>query len=345
MKHIWEVDNLIDILNKPMTISFKTDGGFIQTSNENGIVFRQRSGSISKLGPVIDNIVRLTNGVYNDPINFLSNKKDILEKYNIVSFEFFNSFINPIAKLQFEPKNKMILHYAEKDGNPLNDFELVELSNLLDIDPPTVVWKGNLNEYQISFLTNFSDMLPEERLENDKSFYETFRMFFDINNKYIIDESEIIEGFVFNYDKGCFKIIDPQFKMIMNQHQQPKNNTLIECTVFELSRLLNNYFSDNKLLSGDIIDRLEKIFIDIINNYKINDLLEIVGHITKEKWHIVNLNLVRNNELKEKLEDDELRLLYRIFITNFYRKKRSSTQINISLLKNIVNPIIEKITK
>ena len=204
MKHLSSLKNPADVLNGNIKISQKIDGSSIIIKKENGKIKFFNRGCAAE----IDEVKQATSNMYNEAIeHFKSIKLIPLQDGDELHFEYFPSNINPVIPIMTRPKNNLVLLFQKTNAKNFNDKEM---SKVLKVSPPPVIFEGVLNNKQKDALLSKHFDASEIKKLNPK-----FKM-------YINDE--VSEGVVVTTENGeNYKVTDVNFtNQIMKKLEKAK---------------------------------------------------------------------------------------------------------------------------
>jgi len=235
---------------------------------------------------------------------------ELLNKTWWFCFEYFPD--NQPANINYErlPKNNLILTCILKGTKyKYNYNEIIEYSNLFDVDPLPVLYKGILSNKQLEIIE-----LYLRTSEKDSNF--------------IFGEK--------NFTYFFYKILNPQLKnsFLMNSNNYNDNieKLILKIDEEELSfELLNPLYKKlNMNTYTDYVDTYTLILLSFLNYIQLINLkIQKLKSLNKDDMYVELISLVYN-EYMENMEKDILKM--EIDIPEFFKNEKF--KINIDLIKN-----------
>jgi hypothetical protein len=235
---------------------------------------------------------------------------ELLNKTWWFCFEYFPD--NQPANINYErlPKNNLILTCILKGTKyKYNYNEIIEYSNLFDVDPLPVLYKGILSNKQLEIIE-----LYLRTSEKDSNF--------------IFGEK--------NFTYFFYKILNPQLKnsFLMNSNNYNDNieKLILKIDEEELSfELLNPLYKKlNMNTYTDYVDTYTLILLSFLNYIQLINLkIQKLKSLNKDDMYVELISLIYN-EYMENMEKDILKM--EIDIPEFFKNEKF--KINIDLIKN-----------
>ena len=239
-------DFLNKLLNEYLIVNEKVNGsflGFKKDRETDKFKFFNKRNEIGYIDRVLSRF-------YNDPIDYINSLPE--EKIQRIPANLYfgleyiantNSNVQDYGRL---PKNGLLLnfiHELNENGEVIKTIQdkgiLDEWAGFLEIDGPTIVFEGNLNDEQKVEIMDFVYASEEELMERfkTKSFIKYIISVLNPSFKESFLENSIvrdINGLVFRFYEGdrenpkvktfLAKMIDPLFKDRMNREDEKREN-------------------------------------------------------------------------------------------------------------------------
>ncbi len=389
IRHLREVHEkmgeefLTKLLNEYLIVNEKVNGsflGFKKNQETDRLKFFNKRNEIGYIDMVLSRF-------YNKPISHL-NSLPIEKLERIPSNLYFGmEYIsdNDSNRQDYDrlPKNGLLLnfvHELDENGEVVKTIQdkgiLDEWADFLEIDGPTIVFEGQLNDEQKVEIMDFVYSAEEQLMDKfktksfikyiisilNKDFKETF-----LENSIVRD----INGLVFRFYEGdrenpksktfLAKLIDPIFKNRMEKDDiKRENNKSQDYTwliVIDLMNFIESYdlkTIDNWKIAGDdfqerYVKFINKVFKDFIDKFKYKyDGLELnkPEFLNSEEFDL-NVEMINDPYVLDLIKESETyKEIYKILL-NFFRKKRKKTSsafFNASLTSQL-NLMVDKIKK
>jgi len=306
---------------------------------------------------------------YNQVFNYFHTlPEDITDMINTnwwFVFEYFPDNQPANVKYNRKPKNSLILTCLLKGSKHIyNIDELVEYSNLLNVDTLPVLYKGKLNEKQLEIISLFLNVS-----EKDLKFVfgeDNFAKFFysilnpNIENSFLMNDNEFndnIEKLIIRIDGNneySFELLNPIHKKL-----SLNNNTeyidIYSLIIINFLEYLQSIDIDKIKLSKLTKDQLYielicKVFNKYIDNVK-NDIISWVFHIPdffKEDKFKINIELIDNVKTVDIIKTDQkLEYTFKVLLGSYQKHRKKPigllTKQTVSLLNQTVDNINKKI--
>ena len=343
---------LVDkLFEKNVNISIKVDGSAFQISydkkNDN-IEYHKRSGSSSKIGPIIDDYTKMFAPKLNQAIEFFSEK-------------------NPQVFEEIK-KNKFLAIELLDSGHWVLLTAIDENDNIINAGPELEKKASNLNIFSVPFL--FDGMLTkdmkqqlldmctlDENTSNEDFVKLILKLFPQIekqNNRYheFLKNSEV-EGIVLTWDLdgkiAQYKIINPSFKkrheaeMTAEKEMAEKNRDALNGLIEFLADKLD---SEGEKLDENHLKSLELNFLKFISDVKfLNRLINVSAKVTpnQSKYFFLQTDKIsKDMQKKIKKHGTPLVTAFEQFIMTF-NKERKRNYIISKEFQERINAIINKI--
>lgn len=306
---------------------------------------------------------------YNKAINFFygldKHITALMPKSWHFVFEYFPD--NQPAHIEYkkEPKNSLILTGIVKGKKfKYSIEEILEFSNLLDVDPLPIIFHGKLNQKQKEGIKYFLHTSTNDLdyVFGDKSFAFFFYKLLDPTHEhsFLMDEGEYQE----NLHRLIIKTRDEDYRYEVLNPLYQKTVETIETDFTDIYTLIilnflsfvQNIEIDKLKLSGN---RFEEVYINLICklfNMYMNDSseeldkfeFEIPKFFNKEKFKI-NIDFINNQLSKKYIEqNDRFEYIFKCVLGSFKNKKTKEigvfTENSLLLFNNFIEKINTTIT-
>ncbi len=390
IRHLKEVhekmgdDFLNKLLNEYLIVNEKVNGsflGFKKNKETDKLKFFNKKNEIGYIDMVLSRF-------YNKPISHLDNlpveKLERIPASLYFGMEYISDNNSNLQEYGRLPKNGLLLnfiHEIDEEGNVVKTIQdkniLDEWADFLEIDGPTIVFEGQLNDDQKVEIMEFIYCPENELIEKfkTKSFIKYIISILNSDFKESFLENSIvrdINGLVFRFYEGdrenpkaktfLAKLIDPIFKNRMAKEDEIKkeNNKSQDYTwliVIDLMNFIESYdlktINNWKIEGGNFQERyikfINRVFREFIDKFKYKyDGLELnkPDFLDSEEFDL-NMEMINNPYVIDLIKDsDTNKEIYKILL-NFFRKKRkkSGSSFFNSDLTNQLNLLVEKIKK
>lgn len=313
------------------------------------------------------NFVDLATQKFYNPIYFFFNTlpqyiTNILNRNWWYCFEFLYDEFGSHTKYNKVPKNNLILTSIVKGNkHKFNYDEIVEYSNLFDVEPLPVIFKGELLPKQLEVIALFLKSSTEDLkfvFGNDnfaKFFYNILNI--NIENSFLMDDdfNDNLEKIIIRIngdDKFSFEVLNPLFKRNLsdNSTEYAQIFSLIIVNFLEFLQLKDIKKYKPKGLTKDemYINLISIIFNEYMDNIK-DDIknweISIPKFIKDDKFKI-NTNLVRNKITKEYVQSSEkIEYLFKIILGNFNKFRKKPMGLMTKSTIQLLNAKVEEINK
>lgn len=261
------------------------------------------------------------------------------------------------------PKNHLILTSIVKNGKHFFNYdEIVEYSNLFDVDPIPLIYKGKLISKQLEILRLF---LRTSREDLDFIFGEdNFAKFFysilnpNIKNSFLMNDdtfNDNLEKIIIKIDgndKYTFEILNPTYERNVdkNQTEHAQIFSLILVNFLEFLQLKNIEYYKPKGLTKDemYINLISVLFNDYIFNMK--DDIEtwdiIIPEFIKHDKFKINVNLIRNKETSDLIKSSpKIEYVFKIVLGSYHKLRKKPVGIMTKGTVELFNKMVERINK
>lgn len=362
-------DKYLDILfENVLTVYEDVQGSKIFVSYD-GKDFHIRTKSVNN-DPM--NVVELSlQKYYNKAINYLysldERVKSLLPKSWFFCFEYFPDEEPAHIKYDREPKNNLILTGIVK-GKKKKEFkynleELIEFSNLLEVDVLPVIFHGKLNEAQKNAIFYFLNTSQEdlEYIFAEQNFAKYFYMVLDPTHKHSFLMND--DNFQENIHRLIIRIGNDDYKFEILNPMYERNSELVKTNFSDIySLIILNFLNfiqtidiNGLKLSGktrgmlyiDLICRLYNMYMNE-NKEDLKDFdIDIPIFFNKEKFR-VNVDIIQNSLTREYINEDAVfEYIFKCVLGSFNKKKNKRigifTDKAIELFNNQVDIIDKKI--
>ena len=318
----------------------------------------------------------------NEPLNFVDLS---IQKYWDKAFSFFHvlpsyitDMLNPKWIFQFTyipdrktsnqkynrlPNNNLILTSIVKSGkHKFNYDEIVEYSNLFDVDPIPLIFNGKLNNKQVEIL-NLYLKTSEEDLKfifGDDNFAKFFYNILNpnIENSFLMkdgnynDNLEKIIIRVSGDDTYTLSILNPLYQRVSDENQTEYSHifSLIVVSFLEFLQLIDlKTIKVNGLTKDELyVNLISTIFNDYINNMKddIESWEFVVPNFIKDDKFKINTDLIRNKQTKELIKSSEkIEYIFKVILGSFKKYKKKPIGIMKETTVEFFNKTVDDISK
>jgi len=238
------------------------------------------------------------------------------------------------------PKNHLILTSIVKGGkHKFNYDEILEYSNLFNVEPIPVIFNGKLTDKQLQVINLFL-----KTKDDDLKFVfgeDNFAKFFYNVLNPSMEHSYLMDGDDFNTnvekimiringdDKYSFDILNPLYQRTNDENTSEHSQIFSLIIVNFLEFLQLNKIEDYKpkgLTKDEMyINLVSVIFNDYIKNMK-EDVEKwdiIIPEFIKDDKFKINLNLIRNKDTKQLIKSSEkIEYLFKIILGSFNKRRK-----------------------
>lgn len=288
---------------------------------------------------------------------------DILNKNWVFVFEYLPDMETNNIKYNRVPKNNLILTSIIKSGKHIFNYEeILEYSNLFDVDPIPVIFKGILNIKQLEIL-NLYLKTSEEDLKfifGEESFA---KFFYNILNPHIENSFLMKDG---EYNENLEKIIiridgDNEYSLSILNPLYSKNieeNQTEHAHVFSLIIMSFLEFLQLKDIEKIKVTGLTKdeLYVNLIsllfNEYILNMKDDIqnweifVPNFIKDDKFKINTDLIRNKDTQKLIKSSEkIEYIYKVILGSFKKHKKKPVGIMKESTIEFFNTKVDEISK
>ena len=261
------------------------------------------------------------------------------------------------------PKNHLILTSIVKSGKHIFNYEeIVEYSNLFDVDPIPLIYKGKLVSKQLEVLRLFLKTSKEDLnfIFGEDNFAQFFYSILNpnIKNSFLMDEESFNDNLekiiikIDGNDRFTFEVLNPLYQKNIDRNatEHAQIFSLIIINFLEFLQLKNIEYYKPKGLTKDemYINLISVLFNDYILNMK--DDIEtwdiIIPEFIKHDKFKINVNLIRNNDTSELIKSSEkIEYVFKIILGSFHRKRKKPIGIMTKGSVELFNKMVERIDK
>lgn len=289
---------------------------------------------------------------------------ELLNKNWWFCFEYFPNDTQP-ANIKYNklPKNNLILNSIIKGTKWVYEFnELVEYSNLFDVELLPIIFKGKLSNKQLEIIELYLNT-KEEDLEyvfNDDNFAHFFYKLLNPKeeNSFLMRKdnfNENLEKMIIKIDGKydySFEILNPMYRKmnIMNSSEHVEIYSLILLKFLEFCQLVDLDKYDLIRFTKDelYVEFISLIFNDFIENSgkNIKSWEFVIPHFFKQEKFKINADLLFNEDTKEHVSSDEkIEYVFKCVLGSFNKKRKKPIGIFTENTVNIFNKFVEDFDK
>lgn len=389
IRHLKEVHEkmgdefLNKLLNEYLIVNEKVNGsflGFKKNQSDDTLKFFNKRNEIGYIDMVLSRF-------YNKPIFHLDNlPKEKLERIpsNIYfGMEYISDSDANRQDYGRLPKNGLLLNFIHELGESGEVIKTIQDKNILDewaefleVDGPTTVFEGQLNDDQKVEIMDFIYSSEDELIDKfkTKSFikYVISVLNKDFRENFLADSIvRDINGLVFRFYEGdrenpksktfLAKLIDPIFKNRIEKEEVKREGNMAQdytwLIVIDLMNFIESYdlktINNWKITGNDFQNRyikfVNKVFREFIDKFKYKyDGLELnkPDYLSSDEFDL-NMDMINDPYVLDLINQSETyKEIYKILL-NFFRKsrKKSSSAFFNSDLTNQLNLLVDKIKK
>lgn len=261
------------------------------------------------------------------------------------------------------PKNNMILSSIIKKGKYIYDYnELIEYSNLFDVESLPVLFKGKLTDKQLEVIELYLNTNEE-----DLKFVfgeDNFAYFFykilnpKIENSFLMNDKKFnsnLEKIIIKIDKNVkysFEILNPFYSKMefQNNSEYVEIYSLILLKFLEFVQLIDiNKFKIGKITKEELyIELVSQIFNSYMESNEKN-LLEwnfAIPKFFKEDKFKINTDLLSNEQTIQYVKsNDKIEYIFKCILGSFQKKKKKIVGIFTENTLNIFNNFVTELSK
>ena len=261
------------------------------------------------------------------------------------------------------PKNHLILTTIVKNGKYIFNYdEILEYSNLFDIDPIPLIYKGKLTSKQLEVIRLFLKTSKEDLkfVFGEESFAKFFYSILNpsIKGSFLMDEENFNDNMqkiilkIDGDDKFTFEILNPLYQRTVdnNSTEHAQIFSLIVMNFLEFLQLKDIEFYKPKGLTKDemYINLISVLFNDYLLNMKddISNWDIIVPEFIKDDKFKININLIRNKDTKELVNSSpKVEYVFKIILGSYNKKRKKPVGIMTDGAVLLFNKMVEKMDK
>jgi hypothetical protein len=279
-------------------------------------------------------------------------------------FEYFANDIQP-ANIEYNrlPKNNLILTCVVKGNKYIYDYdEILEYSNLFDVEPLPVIFKGKLSEKQLEVLELYMNTSKNDLhfLFNEENFSYFFYKILNpkIKNSFLMRNDNFndnLEKLIIKIDKisdYSFEILNPMYHKLdinTNNTEYSEIYSLILLKFLEFCQLISLDKYKLKKLTRD------EIYIEIICNLfnefmkdNFNNMLKwefIVPNFFKTDKFKINTTLITNKDTLNYIKsNDKIEYIFKCILGSFNKQRKNLIGIFNDTTLNLFNKLIDNIS-
>lgn len=260
------------------------------------------------------------------------------------------------------PKNSLILSCIVKQSKyTYNIEELVEYSNLFNVDMLPILFKGKLSPKQVEVITLFLNTSEEDLkfVFNETNFAHFFYKILNPleNNSFLMNDNEFnsnLEKVILKIDgdsKYTFEILNPLYqKMKINNNTEYINNySIIILNFLEFFQLngIEKYKPLNITKDKLYVDFICLLYNEYVDNCK-DDLLKwdfVIPQFFNEDKFKINYDLLNDKKTISYIKSDpKLEYIFKVILHTFNRKKKKPFGLITEKILVLLNNTIDKIS-
>jgi len=355
-----------------------------QLKNKDLLIYEDIQGSQIYVKYDGDNFIIKPKSVNSEELNFIDLT---IQKFYNQAFIFFNTlptyitdiintnwwFVfeyfpdNQPAHVEYKrkPKNSLILTCILKGKKHIYDYdELLEFSNLLDVDILPVLFKGKLNSKQIEIINLYLNTSEKDLkyVFGEDNFAKFFYAILNpkIDKSFLMDTNEYndnVEKLIIKIDgndKYTFEILNPIHKKLSlyNNTEYIEVYSLILINFLEFLQLEDIKMIKLKSITKDelYIEMMCKLFNNYMDNVK-NDIIKWNFHIPeffKEDKFKINVELLQNEKTVDLIKSNtKIEYTFKIILGSYYKKRKKPiglfTDKTVELFNETVDDISNKL--
>jgi hypothetical protein len=271
-------------------------------------------------------------------------------------------FDNQPSHIKYDklPKNNLMLTAIVKNGQFTFDYdELVEYSNLLEIECQPVLFKGKLTNKQLEVITYFLNTHEDdlEHIFGESNFAYFFYKILNpqLENSFLMNSGTFQDNMEkliirINNDKELmFSILNPMYSHNQTEKAEHVDNYTILLTEFlEYMQLVN---LDNVILKSASSDALYlELMCMLFNDYcknrqvKVNNFNFSIPPFFYEDKFKINIAMIDNAQTRHWLEtSNKLQYFFKIILSSFRQRKRKAIGVFNDTTLKIFNDTVDLI--
>jgi len=359
-----ELEEVKHLLSQKCVVTEKIQASSFYVNRKQGNVEFFKSGKNES----IDKVDRTIVSYYEKAIMHF--KALLLEKLEQMpsdwkfGFDYMTS--NKTVNVEYDtvPKNNLILTHIQviqEDGRVKKVIKDPKILNkwakILEVDEPTLIFKGNLAEYQIEKLINILSLDLEESREYFSDFSFTHRIFKVFNesihsSKLHNDLTKEIDGLIISFQEGNniknFKIQSP---LKENNKEERSSSDAYQITVLRLIEYFNDFgFNKIKLESKSADERYLELMSAAFNSFLNEHEKSFLGidfksaDFAKEKEFELNPIFLNNQETIKNINNSkQVAELLKITLGTFRKLRDKETALLTGDILESLNKIVKSI--
>lgn len=288
---------------------------------------------------------------------------DILNKKWTFVFEYLPDFETNNTKYNRIPKNNLILTSIVKAGHhKFNYEEIVEYSNLFDVDPVPVLYKGKLNDKQLEIINLYLKTSDDDLkfIFGDESFAKFFYNILNpsVGGSFLMNDGEYnnnLERLIIRVDgddKYSFAVLNPLYhkNVVENQTEHAHVFSLIIMSFLEFLQLKDiNKMKVKGLTKDEIyVNLISELFNEYIANMKddINSWEFFIPNFIKEDKFKINTDLIKNKDTQQLIKSsDKIEYLFKVILGSFKKYRKKPIGVMKDSTVDFFNRMVDKISK
>ena len=350
------INNFLSILKDDEVIVYENIQGSKILVNWDGYEFKIKPKNIT--GDPLNPIDLAVQKYYKKAFDYFENldiriKKLLNKKYWYV-FEYF--FYE--AVYERKPKNNLVLTGILKGTKIVfNPEEIVEFSNLMNVEPQPLIFWGKLNDQQLELITYFLKTSPEDLEyvfdENNFAFFFYRILNPQLDNSYLMDN-----GFLSNMDKVIIRsckeeislaVLNPFYKAtapFSSEHVEVYS--LILLNFLEFIQTMD--ITKMKVVGNNKYDLYIDLMCQLFNVYfeRVGDALErfnfnIPVYFNDDKFKI-NQEMITNEKTKDLIKySEKIEYIFKVILGSFRKKKTKPVGVFNNVTLGFYNHYVDQI--
>ena len=260
------------------------------------------------------------------------------------------------------PKNNLVLTSIVKSGHhKFNYDEIKEYSNLFNVEPIPLIFKGVLNNKQLEVIRLFLNTNEDDLnyIFGEESFAEFFYKILNpnIEQSFLMNDefNDNLEKIIIKSngkDAFTFAVLNPLYKKDetenSTEHAHVYSLIIINFLEFLQLKKLSDYQVKGLTKDEIYINLISLMFNDYMKNMKddINRWDFFIPNFIKEDKYKINLDLIKNKDTKRLVQSNEkLEYIFKIILGSFNKKRKKPIGIMKDSTVVYLNDMIIKIEK
>jgi len=288
---------------------------------------------------------------------------DILNKNWWFVFEYLPDETSSNIKYNKTPKNNLILTSIVKNNkHKFNYEEILEYSNLFQVDPIPLIFKGKLTNKQLEVIQLFLKTSKEDLkfIFGEDNFAKFFYNILNpsIDNSFLMTDGEYNDNLekiiikIDGNDRYTFEILNPMFEKNIdgNLTEHSQIFSLIIVNFLEFLQLINiEKYKPNGLTNDEMyINLICTFFNDYIKNMK-EDIEKwdiIIPEFIKRDKFKININLIRDKQTREYIKmSNKIEYIFKIILGSYNKKRKKPIGVMTENTVEIFNNMVDRIKK